>query len=100
MDNGSKAVDKTKEKDYDLILMDMQMPIMDGLQATRMIKKHKNASGKSPVVVFVSAHAVQEIKDQAEEAGAEGFIAKPYNLGQIRDVIASVADRLLKGDDA
>ena len=100
VDNGSKAVDKTKEKDYDLILMDMQMPIMDGLQATRVIKKHKNSCGRSPVVVFVSAHAVKEIKDQAEEAGAEGFIAKPYNLGQIRDVVASVAEQLMKGNDA
>ena len=45
VDDGSKAVVKTKEKDYDLILMDMQMPIMDGLQATRLIKKHKNSSG-------------------------------------------------------
>ena len=97
VDNGSKAVVKTKEKDYDLIFMDMQMPIMDGLQATRLIKKHQNASGASPRVVFVSAHALKEIKDEAMEAGADGFIAKPYNFGQIKDVVAKVAEQLKKG---
>jgi len=97
VDNGSKAVVKTREKDYDLILMDMQMPIMDGLQATRLIKKHKNASGASPRVVFVSAHALKEIKYEAMESGADGFIAKPYNFGQIQDVVAQVAEQLKKG---
>ena len=97
VDNGSKAVVKTKEKDYDLILMDMQMPIMDGLAATRLIKKHQNTSGVSPRVVFVSAHALKEIKDQAMEAGAEGFIAKPYNMAQIKEVVATVAKQLKKG---
>ena len=72
------------------------MPIMDGLQATRLIKKHRNTTGESPRVVFVSAHALKEIKEQAEEAGAEGFIAKPYNMNQIRDVVATVAEQIEK----
>jgi CheY-like chemotaxis protein len=90
VENGLKAVEKAKETVYDIVLMDMQMPVMDGVQATRLIKKGDAPHGITPRVVFVSAHALKEVKDEAEEAGADGFISKPFNLNQIRDLLASV----------
>jgi CheY-like chemotaxis protein len=90
VDNGLKAVEKVKEKVYDIVLMDMQMPVMDGMQATRLIKKGGGPDGITPQVVFVSAHALKEVKDEAEEAGADGFISKPFNINQIRDLLSSV----------
>lgn len=66
----------------------MQIPIYGRLAG------NANENIKTLVVVFVSAHALKEIKDQVEEAGAEGFTTKPYNLNQIRELVSVVADDL------
>jgi signal transduction histidine kinase/ActR/RegA family two-component response regulator len=88
VDNGLKAVEKSSKIQYDLILMDMQMPVMDGLEATRLIKKHYATNPvASPKVVFVSAHALSEYNCQALEAGADGFIAKPYKISSIASLV-------------
>jgi CheY-like chemotaxis protein len=69
--------------------MDMQMPVMDGLEATRLIKKLYATENPvaSPKVVFVSAHALSEYNCQALEAGADGFIAKPYKISSIASLV-------------
>lgn len=89
VDNGLKAVEKSSKIQYDLILMDMQMPVMDGLEATRLIKKLYATENPvaSPKVVFVSAHALSEYNCQALEAGADGFIAKPYKISSIASLV-------------
>ena len=63
------------------------MPIMDGLEATRLIKER---DGDRSHVVFCTAHAVENFRTEAEEAGGDGFISKPFNLGKIDQLIKSV----------
>ncbi|MGE9294698.1 MAG: PAS domain-containing protein [Puniceicoccales bacterium] len=74
--NGLEAFKLFQEKPYDLILMDVQMPEMDGLEATRKIREHSGSSD-SPWIIGLSAAAMQEDADIARQAGMNDFITKP-----------------------
>jgi CheY-like chemotaxis protein len=73
--NGLEAVIACRETHYDLVLMDIQMPEMDGLEATRLIMlEHQD---KSPIIIAVSAHVMGEYVDQAYAAGMADYLCKP-----------------------
>ncbi len=73
--NGQVAVDMADTGAYDLVLMDIKMPLMDGLQATRLIKeKHPELP-----IVALTANAFDSDRVAAEEAGCNGFLSKPVN---------------------
>ncbi|WP_297336307.1 ATP-binding protein [Algoriphagus sp.] len=84
--NGQEAVEAMKTKTFDCVLMDIQMPVMDGFEATKAIKKFS----KTPVLALTAA-AKLEIMEQIEACGFEGFVAKPIDaaelLKKIREVI-------------
>jgi len=88
VDNGLKAVNAASEKSYDIIFMDMEMPVMNGLLACREITKNKVRL--LPVVVFVTAHAMETFRTEARNAGGFNFISKPFNLEKIDSLIKSV----------
>jgi PAS domain S-box-containing protein len=75
-DNGQQAVDQTLEKDYALVLMDVQMPVMDGLQATRLIRAR---SGDSLPIIAMTADAFGEDQLACLEAGMNDHLAKPVD---------------------
>ena len=81
VDNGRKAVDQSAQKHYDLIFMDMQMPVMDGMEACRLITERDDGNPKPPMVVFVTANVSASFELEAKNAGGNGFIPKPFNLG-------------------
>jgi signal transduction histidine kinase/ActR/RegA family two-component response regulator len=88
VDNGQKAVEAAASKVYDIIFMDLQMPVMDGLEATRIITRRRNENGQEfPKIVFLTAHALQDYQAQAADAGGDGFISKPFKIDIIRDLI-------------
>lgn len=87
--NGKEAVEKAGSENFDLVLMDIKMPEMDGLTATRLIKS-KNP--KLPVIAL-TAFAHQDDKRKAMEAGCCAYVAKPYQINQIMKLI----DEILKG---
>lgn len=80
VDNGEEALALAKSRAFDLILMDMQMPIMDGLTAIRRIRAHEQAAGapRAPICVL-TANAMPEHRTAAERAGADGFLTKPIH---------------------
>jgi len=85
--NGKLAVEACKEKDYDIILMDVQMPIMDGLDATRSILKHHHDIGrKAPVIFAMTANVLGESETQCLNAGMKDFISKPVNFEEMKKV--------------
>lgn len=88
VENGLKAVNAVSEKAYDVVFMDMEMPVMNGLEACREITKNKVRL--LPVVVFVTAHAMETFRNEARQAGGYGFISKPFNLEKIDQLINSV----------
>jgi len=77
--NGEDAVEACKSKNFDLVIMDIKMPKMDGLTATKMIKKFKN---ELPVVA-VTAYAREEEKEESRQAGCDDFVVKPINIEKL-----------------
>ena len=84
VEDGRAAVDAVASAAFDLVLMDMQMPIMDGLTATRMIRSREavEARPRSPILML-SANAMAEHRQAAEEAGADRHLAKPITAGPL-----------------
>ena len=84
--NGSVGVKYLKEKrnSYDLVLMDLEMPIMDGYEATRCYREHELELGLSRLpIIAVSANDVVAVHQRCITAGMDDFIPKPFNLKQL-----------------
>lgn len=86
VDNGQKAVDISSRIKYDCILLDMQMPVMGGMEACKIIIERD----PDTIIVFVTAHALDEFKVKAKAAGAKGFISKPFRVGDIDKVLNDI----------
>ncbi len=78
-DNGREAVELALEQQFDLILMDMQMPVMDGLEATRLLRQQGN---RTPIIAL-TANVMQQHRDAFFAAGCDGFLGKPMNRGEV-----------------
>jgi two-component system, sensor histidine kinase and response regulator len=85
--NGSAAVEQTRRSDYDLILMDCHMPIMDGFEATRAIRNRESRTGRHAAIVAMTANALSRDRDQCLAAGMDDHLAKPVSLATMRDVL-------------
>ncbi len=87
-DNGQKAVELYKEKDYDAALFDVQMPVMDGIAATQEIRKLELQNKKKRLpIIAVTARAMFGDKERVLENQLDDYIAKPYNLNTIVDTL-------------
>lgn len=80
-DNGRIALDMVQQRDYDLVLMDMQMPVMDGVSATKEIRKLPKYAGLP--IIAMTANAMQRDRDICRAADMNGFIAKPFETEQL-----------------
>jgi signal transduction histidine kinase/ActR/RegA family two-component response regulator len=88
VENGKEAVDISEEVNFDCIFMDMQMPIMDGLEATSIISSRRRQRNESfPKIAFLTAHALQDYQDKAAESGADGFMSKPFKIDIIKELL-------------
>ena len=85
-ENGSKALIKIKEREYDLILMDIMMPVMDGLEALAEIKKI-NPDAK---VIIVSAMGQEKNVMKAVQLGAKNFVIKPFNAEKVKEAVLQI----------
>ncbi|MFW6310123.1 MAG: response regulator [Prolixibacteraceae bacterium] len=92
-EDGLKAYQKYKDVGYDLILMDMQMPEVDGIESTRKIREHEEKNGvEKPVyIVAVTANAFSEDKQKCLDAGMNDYISKPFNESQLKKIILNAA---------
>ena len=87
-ENGLEAVDASGKKHYALILMDMQMPVMDGLEATKQIRSGSGLNKQTPIVAL-TANAMQSDNDACRAAGMNDFLTKPIN----RETLTSCLER-------
>ncbi|MEX2009145.1 MAG: response regulator, partial [Dongiaceae bacterium] len=89
--NGIEAVDAVHSRPYDLVLMDVQMPDMDGIEATRRIRAMPGKKACIPIVAL-TASAMKGDRERFLEAGMDDYIAKPIDRGQLLDVVAHWGD--------
>jgi PAS domain S-box-containing protein len=95
--NGAEAVEKVQQARYDIILMDIQMPVMDGYEATRNIRKLKGNQYQKLPIVALTASALIDKKDVALEAGMNDFLTKPFVPERLFSVIYSLTTQALTG---
>ena len=86
VDNGQAAVEAVQMHHYDLVLMDMEMPVMDGLAACRAIRQLAAPACTVPVVAL-TANAIGAAKDRCQEAGMDDFITKPIMRADLERVL-------------
>jgi PAS domain S-box-containing protein len=84
--NGEEAVRIALREHFDMIFMDMQMPLMDGLEASRRIKRSA-AADDSPLIIAVSANALSGVREQCLAAGMDDYLSKPILLEMVADMI-------------
>ncbi|MFZ4521854.1 MAG: response regulator [Bacteroidales bacterium] len=88
-ENGKIAVEMYAGKEYDLVLMDMSMPDMDGLEATRQIRKYEEANpGRNPVhICAITANTSPEDEEKCYQAGMNSYISKPFRLEELTKIL-------------
>lgn len=97
-EDGQEGVDAYKQKQYDLVIMDIQMPVMDGYEATRTIRGIENsrADSKKTPIIAMTAHAIKGYRERCLEAGMDDYITKPLKrkefLGMIEKWAKGTAD--------
>ena len=88
-DDGQQALELLANQNFDLVFMDMQMPVMDGLTATRAIRSREQATGSQRhTVIAMTANVQDSDRDDCLAAGMDDFLTKPLNAGQLRALIA------------
>jgi signal transduction histidine kinase/AmiR/NasT family two-component response regulator len=89
-DNGAEALAAVALKKFDVVLMDVQMPGMDGLEATRTIRERERRSGGHVPVIALTAHAMVQHRERCLKAGMDGFLVKPIRPQELLDAIDGI----------
>jgi CheY-like chemotaxis protein len=86
-ENGAQAIERCEAAEFDLVLMDMQMPVMDGLTATTLIRQRELGKRRTPIVAL-TANAMNGEYDRCMAVGMDGFLTKPLNVERLRGVLS------------
>jgi CheY-like chemotaxis protein/HPt (histidine-containing phosphotransfer) domain-containing protein len=90
--NGQEVLDALADRPYDLVLMDVQMPEMDGLEATRRLREQLPAD-RQPRVLALTAHAMSGDRERCLAAGMDGYLSKPLQLADLEAALAGARPR-------
>ena len=88
--NGKKVLESLEQEKFDLILMDVQMPEMDGFEATRAVRDLEKTTGEHIPIVAMTAYAMKGDKEKCLEVGMDGYVSKPINAQELFDTIESL----------
>ena len=98
--DGKEAIEAVRARHYDIIMMDLKMPIIDGFDATKRIrkfyKKYSNYSKTQPYIVALTANTSGNIKEKCIEAGMDAYICKPINIMELANILNDSAAKYLK----
>ncbi len=94
--NGQEALKLLENKQYDLILMDIQMPIMDGVEATKLIRKSEENNNKHVPIVALTAYALKGDKENFLGLGMDEYISKPFDIEQLLETV----NKIVKEDES
>ncbi len=90
VDNGQEVLDILDKENFDLILMDAQMPILDGLATTRMIRENERKTGKRIPIVALTARAMNDDKKKCLDVGMDGYVSKPIDINNLYETIEGI----------
>ncbi len=91
VENGVEALEQLENNDFDLVIMDVQMPVMDGFEATRIIRSGERANINPQIpVLALTAHAMKGDRERCLDVGMSGYLAKPVSAGSLMSGIMSV----------
>jgi two-component system sensor histidine kinase/response regulator len=95
VEDGSGAVRAVANDHFDLVFMDVQMPVMDGFEATTTIREHERTTGLHVPIVAMTAHAMKGDRERCLEVGMDEYLTKPFDTAALRNVL----DRFFPEDD-
>jgi len=91
--NGKEAVAALEKEPFDLVMMDMQMPEMDGFEATAAIRKKEKNSRAHQIIIALTAHAMKSDREKCLEAGMDGYLTKPIQPPELDEILAQCGAR-------
>lgn len=94
--NGQEAIDILKQEDFDVVLMDVQMPVMDGYEATRNIRQYFPTPKNTIPIIALTASVIKSDLDKCRSAGMNDYVPKPFKASQLFSTIAKVTGRTMK----
>ena len=92
VDNGTQAVEAMRTTDYDVVLMDVEMPEMDGLAATKLIRA-MTPPKSNVVIIALTAHAMSDAEEHFKAAGMDDYVSKPINFDILFTKLSAIAKR-------
>ena len=90
--NGCEAVQALRQERFDVVLMDVQMPEMDGFEATKMIRARERDTGEHVPIVAMTAHAMKGDRERCLEVGMDGYISKPLNPAELFEAVEGLVN--------
>jgi CheY-like chemotaxis protein len=98
--NGREALEALEKRHFDIVLMDVQMAEMDGLEATKRIRENEKVSGAHQPIIALTAYAMQGDEERCLAGGMDGYVAKPIKLEDLFSVIEKVVPDTNRRSDA
>jgi len=96
--NGSEAVEKAKERLFDVILMDIHMPVMDGYEASRHILRFYQDKAEKPWIIALTASVANDIHGKVSDAGLNDYISKPFNPIDLKSRLGALSNKKMRID--
>jgi two-component system, sensor histidine kinase and response regulator len=93
--NGREVLETLAQRTFDIVLMDGQMPEMDGFEVTKLIRRKEKATGTHLPIIALTAHAMAGDKERCLAAGMDGYVSKPLKLEELFSVIEEAAPQLV-----
>jgi CheY-like chemotaxis protein len=88
--NGREAADSIRRQRFDVVLMDVQMPVMSGLEATKEIRRAEQISGAHVPIIAMTAHAMKGDRERCLECGMDSYVSKPIRRQELMEALARV----------
>lgn len=93
VDNGQEAVNRAINDNFDVVLMDANMPVLDGLEATKLIRDNERTTGKHVPIIALTARAMQEDRSRCLNAGMDGYVTKPIDRKELFLTIGKIVSK-------
>ena len=90
--NGKQVIDMVEKDDFDIILMDINMPVMDGMECTRQIRSLSDESKATIPIVAITGNAMNYTMEEFKEAGINEYLQKPLNFDALVEVVKSLTE--------